>query len=82
MAVFPAGGRDLLSSWRSFHQAGRADHAAPPSVRLQPCRVRQTLTTHRGSGCITDIVSVGCDQTLQLTVNYKLNVSLTHMQGG
>lgn len=44
MAVFPAGGRDLLSSWRSFHQAGRADHAAPPSVRLQPCRVRQTHT--------------------------------------
>lgn len=30
--AFTAGGRDLLSSRCCFHQAGRADHAAAPSV--------------------------------------------------
>lgn len=82
MAVFPAGGRDLLSSWRCFHQAGRADHAAPPSVRLQPCRVRETHKhTEEVAALLTQCQMVVTKHDQKgLTLNYKLvlgvNVSL------
>lgn len=51
LLFLPAGGGDLLCCWSCIHQAGGADHAAAPGVRLQPCRVRHTQTQSKTSVC-------------------------------
>lgn len=65
LLFLPAGGGDLLCCWSCVHQAGGADHAAAPGVRLQPGRVRHIhahavkdqclflqLKSCKGTGCL------------------------------